>query len=416
MKTPIRILFLTQYYPPEKGAPQNRISEFAQQLRQRGFEVSILTAMPNYPTGRILPGYRGKLFLKEMRDDITVYRSFIVPLKRNTTVYRLLNYFSFVVSSILYGLFIPRFDLIISESPPLTIAFSLWILKTLRRARYVFNVSDLWPDSIVELGAMSEGKVISFFRWVERKSYQWSSAVTGQAPSIVRNLRLRTPAEIPVELISNGADLPRFGRHLRSTAIRKHYHLDEHHLGIVYAGLHGMAQGLEQILDVADRLADDQRFRFILLGDGPEKEKLMTRAKAQNLKNLIFCDPVDREELPAILASMDLAMITLGIELTGAVPSKIYEAMASELPVVFVAGGDGVDIINDAEAGVCCSIGDIQGVTDAILRIADDPELILELGKNGRQAVESTYSRQASAKKLGELLEGIVMREGGDTP
>lgn len=408
MKKPIRILFLTQYYPPEQGAPQNRISELAQQLKLQGFKVSILTAMPNYPTGRIFPEYRGRLFHREMRDGIRVYRSFIIPLKRNTTLYRLLNYFSFTLSSIIYGMFIPGFDLIISESPPLTIAFSLWTLKVLRRASYVFNVSDLWPDSIVELGAMSEGKVIDIFRWIERKSYQWSSAVTGQAPSIVANLRRRTPSEIPVELISNGADLTRYGRHLREESVRERYQLSGEQIGVVYAGLHGMAQGLDQIIEAAARLTEDKRFRFILIGDGPLKAELIARAKRENLENILFAEPVDRVEIPTILASMDIALIPLGVELTGAVPSKIYEAMASELPVVFVAGGDGVEIINSTGSGLTCHIGDIQGIVDALLKIAAQPETMATYGRSGREAVEKTYSRQAAAQKLGALLEQIV--------
>ena len=206
----MHILIHSQYFPPEIGAPQARLSELGLHLRQQGFEVTILTAMPNYPLGKLYPGYRG-LMRRERWNDIPVIRCWIRPTLKVTLVPRLVAYFSFVLSSLIIGLFtVKRIDIVLTESPPLFLAISGYILSRIKRARWIFNVSDLWPLSAVELGIIrpeSMGHRIG--RWLEAFSYRNAWLVTGQSREILADIRKRFP-ETPVYHLSNGVDTKMF--------------------------------------------------------------------------------------------------------------------------------------------------------------------------------------------------------------
>jgi glycosyltransferase involved in cell wall biosynthesis len=401
-------LFITPYYPPEIGAPQNRISEFVKLLVASGTRVTVLTGMPNYPTGRVFPKYAGRLFLRETRDGATLLRSWIVPLRESNLFWRALNYLSFAISSVVCGLLrLKDVDAMVVESPPLTTAVPARVLGLLKSIPYIFNVSDLWPDSVQELGALNHPAALKILKGLEKWAYAGASALTGQSSAIVESLSQRAPAGVSAVLVRNGADLSRFPVQAPNPTIRARYGLDAHSIGVVYAGLHGHAQGLDQILAAARELMEHRRFRFLLIGDGPEKKKLMEMAGSMKLQNVTFHDPVDRDELPEILASMDIACITLGVVLTGAVPSKIYEAMACSLPVVFAGSGEGVQLIEQSSAGICSAIGDTAALVKAILRLEDD-DLRTEMATAGRKAVEKNFSRQASLQVLQGLLKQVI--------
>jgi colanic acid biosynthesis glycosyl transferase WcaI len=402
----MRIGILTQYYPPEMGAPQGRLSHLAREFVRRGHEVVVLTAMPNYPTGRVFPGYGG-VIRRETREGVRVVRAAIWPSQSVRTLPRLTSYFSFVFSSILVGAFaLPRLDYLVTESPPLFLGIAGWLLALRTGARFVFNVSDLWPESAVRLGALGPGPALHAAEALEAFCYRRAWLVTGQSREILDHIHARFP-DVPVYHLSNGVDTELF-RPERGSAESRASLLDGEPAGscvALYAGLHGIAQGLEQILDAAARLAPERPVVFVLIGDGPEKPRLVARARELGLSRVRFLDPRPREEMPALLASADVAVIPLKTPLPGAVPSKIYEAMGAGVPIVLIAGGEAASIVSGTGAGVALTPGDAGALADTLGALADDAERRETLGRSGRQAALERFDRRDIAERFIAQLE-----------
>jgi colanic acid biosynthesis glycosyl transferase WcaI len=406
----MKLIILTQYYPPEVGAPQRRLSDLAQRMTAQGHEVTVLTAMPNYPRGEIYPRYGG-FMRRETIDGIPVIRSFIYPTQRAGLFFRLLSYFSFVISAMILGTFVlKRADYLMVESPPLFLGIAAIWLKWVKRARLIFNVSDLWPDSAVWMGLIRKASLsYRMSAWLERRCYRTAWLVTGQSPDIVEDIQKRFP-DVRTHLLSNGVDTGQFGAAYRSTTARDTLTGDggavrrDQTFVLMYAGLHGLAQGLHQVVETADKLRGVPQLQFVLVGDGPDKARVRQLAEAKQLQNICFLDGRPFPEIPPLLASADVIMVILFGEITGAIPSKIYEAMASERPVIFVGMGGGTEIIRRFDAGIVVDPEDISGFADAVHALMQQPELREQMGQRGRQAVETYYNRQAIALQFMDVL------------
>ena len=397
----MNLVILSQYYPPEVGAPQTRLSELARLMVLEGDSVTVLTAMPNYPTGRIYPGYGG-LLKRESADGVNIVRTFIYPTQKTDFVRRLTNYFSFVITSAVLGTFLlKRADVLLVESPPLFLGLSAVWLSFVKRARLIFNVSDLWPESAVQLGILRRN---SFFHtlssWLESFCYRQAWLVTGQSKSIIRNIQERFP-NCQTYHLSNGVDTSRF-------PVTRNGWQSASPNGdcvVMYAGLHGLAQGLGQVLLAAEDLGEDSRFKFVLIGDGPEKNMLMEQATERSLSNVEFRDPRRAQEIPALIAGSDIVLVPLTSYLVGAVPSKLYEAMASGRPVILVASGEAAEIVNEHEAGITVQPGDIKGLVRALETLVGQPELRRKMGENGRRAAEQHFDREIIVKRFRSFLQ-----------
>ncbi|AKN32507.1 glycoside hydrolase [Clostridium carboxidivorans P7] len=402
----MKILFLTQYCPPEVGAPQNRIFEFAKQLKKFNHEVTILTAMPNYPKGEIFEGYRDKKVVLEEIDGIKIVRTSIYATKDKSFTKRLRNYLSFTFSSVLTGSkYIDKQDAIITESPPLFLGWSGYILAKRKKAKFIFNISDLWPESAVKLGVLHNKLLISLSTWLEEFCYKKAHAVTGQTKGIVDNIVNRGFDKNKVHLITNGVDTEFFKRENRDEEFRKELGVDGK-FAICYAGIHGIAQGLEVIIEAADILREHKDIQFLFFGDGPEKQKLIDMVKEKGLNNVTFMPVQSKPKMPRIVASMDATIIPLKkLDLfKGALPSKMFESLASELPIVLAVEGEAEKLINDAQAGITVEPENSKEIAEAVLKLYKDPELRTKLGQNGRKYVMEHYAREAIARKLEKIL------------
>jgi len=406
----MRILFLTQYCPPEVGAPQNRIFEFAKQLKKFGHEVTILTAMPNYPKGEIFDEYKGKRVVKEQIDGINIVRTSIYATKDKAFTKRLRNYLSFTFSCVFQGVWhIEKQDVIITESPPLFLGWSGYVLSKLKGAKFVFNVSDLWPESAVKLGVLNNKLFIKASTWLEEFSYRKAKAVTGQTKGIVDNIVSRGFDKNKVHLITNGVDAEFFKRENRSEAFREEIGVKDK-FAVCYAGIHGIAQGLEVIIEAAELLKDKEDIKFIFIGDGPEKSQLIQMVQEKGLKNVIFMPVQLKPQMPRIIASMDATIVPLKrLELfKGALPSKMFEALASELPIVLAVEGEAEKLINDAQAGITVEPENAAQISKAVLKLYEDKELRTKLGQNGRKYVMENYARETISRKLEKILLDIT--------
>jgi glycosyltransferase involved in cell wall biosynthesis len=312
-------------------------------------------------------------------------------------------YFSFVLSAARSGpKLCQRPDLLFVESPPLFIGFAARRLARIWQCPYVFNVSDLWPDSAVRMGVIKEGLVSRLIEKLELHFYRHAVGVTGQSSEIIESVRRRSPATV-TEVITNGVDPARFGRQMADASA-----IDligpEPGPVFIYAGLLGLAQGIDQILDLAKALPENVPGRFVLVGDGPVRDHLAARISQEKISRVKLFAAVSRDRVPALLAAADVAIISLGMKLPGAVPSKIYEAMGSALPILLIADGEPARRVQDAHCGLAVSPGQVSELRDAFITLASDIELRIRMGMEGRRAAETTYNRGQIALRLDSFL------------
>lgn len=406
-----RVLVVSQYFPPELGAPQARLSELGRVLAARGWDVEVLTALPNYPAGEIFQGYDPRRPVRERLEGMDVVRVPLLPA-RSGFVGRLACYFSFVLSC---RVFAPRLckrpDVMFVESPPLFIGYLANGLRRRWQAPYVFNVSDLWPESAVRMNIIREGFLSRRAERLELSFYRRAAAVTGQSEEIVESIRRRCPG-VETRVVSNGVEPARFGREKASDEARAALKKTEANTVFVYAGLLGLAQGLDQILDVAHRVKDTPAIRFVMAGDGPVRAHLQERARREELKSVDFLGAQQRDFIPGLLAASDVALVTLGTRIPGAVPSKIYEAMASSLPILLVAEGEAARRVERVSAGMVVGCGNLDGLERAVRELHRNEPLRKELGAAGRRAAENVYNRARAADVLDELLRRVVEHSG----
>ncbi len=397
-----RLTILTQYFPPEMGAPQARLSELGERLVDFGWDVDVLTALPNYPEGKVRAGY---LPWKPVVEQVGRLRTARVPLRPSQKgfVSRLGCYFSFAASASALGpSLLPRPDLLFVESPPLFIGYAAKALSLRWRCPYVFNVSDLWPESAIRMGVVKPGAATMLAEQLEVSLYKGAAGVTGQSSEIIDAVRRKAPLT-PTELVTNGVDPQRWGPSQATSAARALLG-DEPGPIFVFAGLLGLAQGLDAILDLAASLPASSPGRFVLVGDGPVREKLQRRVEEERIERVRMIPAQPREAIPALLAAADAAVISLGMSIPGAVPSKIYEAMAASLPILLIADGEPARRVADAACGLSSTPGDLQALRSNFEAIAGDANVRAKLGKSGREAAETTYNRTAIAKRLDTFL------------
>ncbi len=359
--------------------------------------MMVLTAMPNYPRGKIFEGYGG-FYKKEIINELSILRCFIYPTKNIGIIKRLANYFSFVFSSILIGLFcLPKVDILFSESPPLFIGISGFILSKIKRARWIFNVSDLWPGSAVELNILKNKFLIKLTYALESFCYNHAQLVTGQSYEILQSVNSRFP-DVNTHHLSNGVDTSKFFPESFSNDIHNQL-VGNYTCVFLYAGLHGIAQGLDQILVAVSKITTPE-FCIVFVGDGPVKEDLLYKTKELNLINVKFWDPVPANEMPALVASADVAIVPLKKHLFGAVPSKLYESMASGVPVIIVDDGEGAKIVSQNNCGIVVDPGDIESLSKAFIYLSENKDIRHQYGKSGRKIAVQSFDRKEIVRRF----------------
>lgn len=403
----MRLILLTQYFPPEVGAPQNRLFDLALQLKKLGAEVEVLTAMPNYPQMRIHEPYGRRWLARETMSGIPVIRVWLYVSQRRSIFHRLSNYFSFVATSAFAGAIkLRRADFLLCESPPLFLGISGWLLAKRAGARFIFNVSDLWPESAQRLGIVTSRPLLGLATRLEEWLYRSADLITGQTQGIVRNISSRFPQK-PVHWLSNGVDeqLYRPAPVDQSWRAAHGYKADDFIL--LYAGIMGHAQGLEVVLRAASILRAESSIRFLMLGEGPEKARLLQETAQLGLPNLHFLPAVPKDQMSRVISSVNAAVIPLKkLDLfKGAIPSKIFETLAMEKPIILGVEGEAKELfIDEAQAGLFYTPEDHVALAAAVQTLHKAPELVRELGQNGRKFVSARFSRTQIALQFWQFL------------
>jgi glycosyltransferase involved in cell wall biosynthesis len=400
-----RVLFLTHYFHPEVGATQTRILESARLLRDRGYEVSVLTGFPNYPDGVIPEPYRGRWLQTEHLDGIRVLRSAVYPAPNRGFLKRLVNHTSFALSATLTSRRAGDADVVIAETPPLFTALAAVFVARLRKARLILNVADLWPESAVQLGMLKNPHAIRAAQAIERFAYRNADVIAGPTPGVCAGIEAAGEPASKVRLLPNAVDVDRFAPNGDVPSERKR---------VVYCGTVGLAQGVRTFLEAAREL-DGERpdLEFLVVGDGAERGELEALAREWGLGNVTFTGRVTHAEVPRVVGSAAVTVMLLrDVPLfRDALPTKILEYMAAGRPVVAAAAGQVAELVESVEAGIVCPPEDGGAVAEAIRRLAADDAEARRLGQNGRRYVEENLSRRSMVDRLEREIQGLLQRD-----
>jgi glycosyltransferase involved in cell wall biosynthesis len=403
----LKILILTQYFPPEVGAPQNRLFELAVRLQQKGAHVSVLTAMPNYPQMQVHEAYKKKFYSYEEMNGLHVHRSWIYVSKSKGIVKRLLNYFSFVKTSFWVGWFkLGKFDYIICESPPLFLGITAYLLKKLKHSKLIFNVSDLWPESAEKLGLVTNKFFLKRATKLEEFLYRKSDLISGQTQGIVKNISTRF-ADKKVYWLPNGVDLNYYKADNVAGTWRNENNFSNDDFLLLYAGIIGYAQGLEVIINAANKLKEYSKIKFVLIGSGPEKEKLQELKQQLKVDNVLFFDAVTKKEMPAIVSAIDVAVIPLKrLDLfKGAIPSKIFENLAMKKPILLGVEGEAKELfIDQGNCGLAFIPENADDLASKTIELFNNRITLKQLGENGYKYVEQNFTRDKIANEFWDFI------------
>lgn len=409
----MKLIILTQYFPPEVGAPQNRLYELALRLKSKGINITVLTAMPNYPQMVVHKEYKGKCYLYEEIQGLKVHRSWIYVSKSKSIIPRLLNYFSFVFSSLFFGLFkIKKHDILLVESPPLFLGITAYLLSRAKKAKMIFNVSDLWPESAEKLEIINNKTMLSMATKLEEFCYRKSALITGQTQGIVSNIKTRFPNK-NVYWLKNGVDIKFYDVNKSSkeeNAWRKANGYSDNDFILFYGGIIGHAQGLDIILNAAKSLEDKANIKFVMLGSGPEKQRLLALKENLGLKNLEFYDAVPKAKMQEIIIDINATIVPLKrLDLfKGAIPSKIFENLALKKPIILGLEGEAKELfIDEGNCGLAFEPENTEDLIKQILILYNNPELSKQLGENGLKYASQNFNRDKISEELYEELKKL---------
>ena len=393
------------------GAPAGRVAELSRLWVEDGHEVTVLTGFPNHPTGIVPPGYRHKfrsLVAREADHGVNVFRTWLLPFPNRKAYERMLNYSSFCVSSATTGVFLDRPDVVIATSPQLLVGLSGWWLARCKRVPFVFEVRDLWPESLAAVGMGSGNSLLHrSLAKIAGFLYRNCDRVVVVTPAFKKYLieHWRVP-EAKIFVVENGVDANLFRTLSPNIALRRELGAEGKFV-VSYIGTMGNAHGLETLLEAAAQLREiTPNVLFLLVGEGAEKKRTISMARSRGLTNLRFVDQQPREKIPAYISASDACLVLLKrAELFKTVlPTKMLEFMSCARPVILGVDGYARNVLEQANAGIFIQPEDPAELADAITRLAADPALCESLGRSGRQHVLQHFSRRRTARTYLDIL------------
>jgi colanic acid biosynthesis glycosyl transferase WcaI len=415
----VKILYVSQYFPPEMGAPAARADELARHWASAGHAVSVLTGFPNHPTGVVPAEWRSRLrrlAFHEQVGSVDVYRTWLWPLPNRKAHERMRNYASFCVSAALRGMSIPRPDVIIATSPQLLVGLAGWWLAFARRIPFVFEVRDLWPESLAAVGVGDENSLLHHaLSAVANFLYRNAGHIVVVTSAFKDHLiRLRQVTAEKISVVENGVETDLFspGTEAANHTLRRELGAEGKFL-VCYVGTMGLAHGLETLLDAAAQLQTrNDNVQFLLIGEGAEKARIRALAESRGLVNVRFLDQQPRETIPAFISASDACLVLLKKTevFKTVIPTKMLEFMSCSRPVVLGVDGQARRIVEEAGAGIVIEPGNSVALGDAIQRLAGDRDLCQRLGQQGREYIVQRYSRSQTAADYIRVLNALRAR------
>jgi colanic acid biosynthesis glycosyl transferase WcaI len=416
----MRILFITPYFPPEVGAAQTRIYELALRLQQMGHQVAVLTTFPSYPSGVVPKQWRRRLCWKGMDQGMTVYRVWSYAAPNRGFLKRIVSQLSFAVFASLGGMFLPCCDAIVVESPPLFDGFAGIFLNAVKGSPYLFMVSDLWPETAVQMGMLRSPFLIWASKQIELLFYRRAAAILALTAGIQAKIGAAGIDGSKVILFRNSVDCEFFRPGLHRNGIRHELGVGDQDFVAAYCGTFGLAQNLTTVLETAVlfQTSGDKQVRFLLVGDGAESDILKYKALELALSNVTFVEPVPKERMPELLNAVDCVLVPLRkLEIfRGALPTKMFEAMACARPAILGIAGEAEQLMREAGAGYCVVPEDPAALHDAVLQLMKNTAEAQRMGERGREFVVLHFSRDARAQQLSAVLKSGLPSQSGTRP
>ena len=411
----MKILYVSQYFPPEMGAPAARASELSAHWARMGHNVTVLTGFPNHPIGVVPPEWRSRFWqlrYSEKVNGVRIERTWLWPLPNRQAHERALNYASFCLSAAASGLDLPKPDVIIATSPQLLCALAGWWLAWWKRVPFVFEVRDLWPESLAAVGAGAEDSLLHrILGAVAGFLYRSADRIVVVTPAFKDHLiqHWRVPAE-KIAIVENGVETDLFRPDPDAVALRKQLSLEDRFL-ISYIGTMGMAHGLDTLISAAEQLQKAlPNSTFLLIGEGSEKQRIIDLAAARGVTNIQFVPQQPRDRIPAYISASDVCLVLLKRTdlFKTVIPTKLLEYMACARPVIVAVDGQSRQIVEEARAGVFVQPEDSQALVQAIQALAQDPEHRKQMGANGRKHIVDRYSREKTAQNYISVLAELL--------
>jgi len=388
--------------PPEVNAPATRTYEHCKEWIKLGADVTILTCAPNFPMGKVFKGYKNKIFQTEIFDGIKVIRVWSYISANKGFLKRILDYLSFSLSSFIAGLFI-KSDIIIATSPQFFTTLSAFCLSVLKRKPWIFELRDLWPDSIIAVGAMKDSVIIKYLNYLEVFLYKKANLIISLTMAFKENLIKKGIDENKIKVVTNGSNLELFSPRLKDLKILEDLRLQDKFI-IGYIGTHGMAHGLDFIVNTISKI-EDRDMHFLFIGDGAKKREIEDIARKKEIENITFLDPVCKDDVPGYLSIIDISLVPLKKSDTfkTVIPSKIFESSAMQKPTLLGVEGHAKDIIEDYNAGICFEPENEADFIEKLKVLKSDKNLYQDF-QDGCSRLASDFNRIKLARQMYEYI------------
>ena len=400
----MKILFLTDNFPPEVNAPASRTFEHVKEWHKAGHDITVITCAPNFPKGEVYAGYKNKLYQTEMMDGIKVVRVWSYIAENKGFVKRTLDYISYSVTSFFAGLF-QKTDIIVATSPQFFTALSGRTLAFWRHKPWIMEVRDLWPESIKTVGAMKDNMFIRYFEWEEMRCYKSAKKIVVVTDSFKRTLISRGVPEGKINVVKNGVSRDLFKPQPKDEALVKSLGLEGKRI-IGYIGTHGMAHKLDFILRCAKNMEGKNDYHFLLIGSGAEKANLLKMKEDMDITNVTMLDSVPKSEVHRYISILDLSLINLKKSplFTTVIPSKIFENAGMEIPIIMGVEGEAQEIVEKYGAGLCFEPENEADFNEKLTMLLSDDDLYQRC-KEGCRRLSMDFDRKKLASDMLEVIE-----------
>ncbi len=403
----MRILFITDNFPPEVNAPATRTFEHCKEWVKNGVEVTIITCAPNFPHGQVYEGYKNKFYQTEILDGIKVIRVWSYITTNSGFLKRVLDYMSFAFMAFWVGLF-QKHDVIVATSPQFFTTWAAWGISKIKRKPWVFELRDIWPESIKTVGAMKESVVLDILEKIELALYRNSNKVIAVTEAFKYNLIKRGIEEEKIEVVTNGSNMELFSPREKDKELLRELQLEDKFI-IGYLGTHGMAHSLDFIVRSIAKITDDD-IHFLFVGDGAMKQTIVNIARELSLSNITFLDPISKDDMPRYLSIIDVSLAPLkqSENFKTVIPSKIFEASAMGKPTLLGVEGQAQQIIEKYHAGLCFAPEDKDDFLDKVSLLEHDISLYIKC-VHGCAMLAENYNRKKLADEMLNILRRIVI-------
>lgn len=401
----MKILFLSHYFPPEVNAPATRTYEHCRRWVELGHEVTVVSCVPHHPMGRAYPGYKNRFIQSEYKDGIKAIKVWTYITANEGFLKRTWNYVFYMIMVMLIAPFLAKADIVVSTSPQFFNGLAGYFVSRLKRCPWVLEVRDLWPESIVAVGALKNSKIIHMLEAIERFVYRKADHIVPVTYSFQRHIATRGALPENITVIRNGVDLRFFAPLPKDDVYVRELGVDGKFVA-AYVGTHGMAHGLDLLIEVAEKLRERDDIMLVLAGDGAERARLAAEVQRRGLTNIKLIGQLPKSAMPRLWSITDVSLVVLkklDLFLT-VIPSKLFESMAMKQPIILGVAGESAELVNESGAGIIVEPEHVEQLAQALVQLADSPETCRQLGENGRKYVEANFDRTVLADRYEHLL------------